>query len=368
MTAEEVTSDPKAPAASFTEYPLVPGILSVRSNVSYVPGFFAERLVPFESQEPPQITIDLEVTGRRFGDGPYELTLSHIHGDSGGRRVLFHQPTGIPGFAPRLHLEDLSSPNPRLTANRSYRLPRIAIGAVRPLGVHLRDVVTTSLLQHGYVPLHAAAFARRNDAVLIVGPSNVGKTTTVIKACQEGFDFLGEDVVVSDGSDLYAFPLTPGLGHGVDNSGFRLKKRRLWIELWLANLFYHRLPFLNFLPVPVPELNILSLDPAPRIAPRAKAQTLVLLAHSPETGVTRMAPEQALRHILTLNRMEFHYQRNKVLLAYSYLNSDFDLASMDGVERDKIASLVANSECYVCQVDTPLRAWELIRDHILNGR
>lgn len=60
--------------------------------------------------------------------------------------------------------------------------------------------------RQGYALAHAAAFGRDQQAVLVVGPPGVGKSTLAVRAAMRGYDYYGDDrVIIShDGSELFS--------------------------------------------------------------------------------------------------------------------------------------------------------------------
>lgn len=80
----------------------------------------------------------------------------------------------------------------------------------------LEDVTYTAiaplLRRRNHYLLHAAAISRSRDAVLLVGPTQSGKTTTGLALLLSGWQHLGSDVVLLSQSDsgILAHP-TPGL-------------------------------------------------------------------------------------------------------------------------------------------------------------
>jgi hypothetical protein len=67
------------------------------------------------------------------------------------------------------------------------------------------------LLKHrGLYPLHAAAVARGDRAVLVAGPSGAGKSTLALALAMAGWSFLGDDLVFLRGAqaplEILAFP------------------------------------------------------------------------------------------------------------------------------------------------------------------
>jgi hypothetical protein len=59
--------------------------------------------------------------------------------------------------------------------------------------------------------MHAAAIARDDGAVLIVGPSGMGKSTLSTLLCERGWRFMGDDIapVRMSSDDVLPFPVAP---------------------------------------------------------------------------------------------------------------------------------------------------------------
>jgi len=83
----------------------------------------------------------------------------------------------------------------------------------------LEDVFYTAiapiLRRWGYVMLHAfGAVSPRGKAVLLVGPTNSGKTTSGLCLLLSNWKFLSNDVVLirKEGEKIHAFPLPSGIG------------------------------------------------------------------------------------------------------------------------------------------------------------
>jgi HprK-related kinase B len=67
--------------------------------------------------------------------------------------------------------------------------------------VVLNAVYAETMRRRGYVLFHGAAVARAGRAMLIVGPSGVGKSSTALRMLERGCEFLADDNVLARASD-----------------------------------------------------------------------------------------------------------------------------------------------------------------------
>jgi len=85
--------------------------------------------------------------------------------------------------------------------------------------VELRETVTRLLMsaRPDLLWLHASSVARDGCAVLISGPSGSGKSVLATRLIEEGFAYLGDDVLPLDPRTrmVYPFPITPAVRCGV---------------------------------------------------------------------------------------------------------------------------------------------------------
>lgn len=75
----------------------------------------------------------------------------------------------------------------------------------------LADLANMMLLKNGFLTLYASAvyYEPKEKCVAILAPPNTGKSCTASKLCDnEGYKFVGEDIVVSDGQKVYSCPWT----------------------------------------------------------------------------------------------------------------------------------------------------------------
>ena len=80
--------------------------------------------------------------------------------------------------------------------------PSTAVGAVQAVVAELNDLAATRT--RGHLLLHAGAVARGDDVVVIAGASGRGKSTLTAALVRDGFDYLTDELVAIDPTELVA--------------------------------------------------------------------------------------------------------------------------------------------------------------------
>lgn len=93
----------------------------------------------------------------------------------------------------------------------------------------LSDLANLMLLRKGLLTLYASAVysKEKQRGILHFAPPNTGKTTTALKLCDQGSALVGEDVLITDGSNLYSCPWTNsyrGKSSALDSEGSFARK------------------------------------------------------------------------------------------------------------------------------------------------
>lgn len=90
-----------------------------------------------------------------------------------------------------------------------FNIFKFHIESIVPFGEHLKNLTYLSLLNSGYLSLHAASFAiNKSCGILIMGPPHIGKSTTVSNAIKDGGYFLSENIAVTDQKNIFNVPYT----------------------------------------------------------------------------------------------------------------------------------------------------------------
>lgn len=80
--------------------------------------------------------------------------------------------------------------------------------------------------------------------------------------------------------------------------------------------------------------------------------------------ISELDKETAFRKLLILNRMEFSYYKDHLLLAYSYFNKDLDINCLMKQEEKLIKRLVKKYKCYLISNPDPTKYYPAIFDLI----
>lgn len=344
-------------------YSLVPSILEVAANVRNIPGFFSP-LYNLQSKIPPLIRINFELNND-WSTLPREST--HRFGSVRGEPLAnsVHYEIRLCGpLRARLSLSNIHE-EPKIIVNSTYlRLVRMQLGGLKPPGNHLTSVTAITLLQRGFTLLHAGALTLDDRGILITAPGGTGKTLTCLRGVEEGFGLLSEDVSITDGSRIYGLPLTESFAQSTTGFGSFLKHKRPPWQLSIYQRLYRWIPPMGLL-FPTPKFNIKDLIPNAKIQ-TASPLTAIFILEQGHFKVKQLSDEEALRRLFLINRTEFDYQENKLLLGYSYLNPTLDMRALIELERELIQKATAQVPCFLCQAPEPSQYIVQIRDTMAN--
>jgi hypothetical protein len=334
---------------------LAPGLVAISSNVRNVTGFLAP-LRSSPERKPGKIEIGLTVEGQLARPSREAIAFGRVTGQPWADEV-FYCVRLLGPLRAELRLRGLQN-WPQIQVNRVYhRLIRLRLGSILPVGRHLADLVAVKLLQNHYALVHAAALAFHSQGMLLLAPPGAGKSLTSLLAVERGFSFLAEDVAIIDGERVYSLPFTTTLAYDLSEPG--RKGRPIPMRARAFRWVHERAPALGIL-LPVPAMDIRSLAPHGRIERNAPLTFIFILSLGPKELV-RMNPQEALTKSLLINRSEFTYYENKLLLGYSYFNPWLDLGDLMRREEELLAKAVGNATCFFCQAAEPAAFIEQIQ-------
>lgn len=98
-------------------------------------------------------------------------------------------------------------PNRIFTSNLAHSMVPLVMGGLWPSGMHLADVIAFDALRSsGLMFLHGGAFRMDGKTICIFSPPGTGKTTAINDLLQIGAEYIGEDVVLTDGRKVLLVP------------------------------------------------------------------------------------------------------------------------------------------------------------------
>ena len=272
-------------------------------------------------------------------------------------QVYYLYPLGPLRF--RLLLKDLETTSPVLCVNQAYwRLP-FGIGSAWPAHKHLLDIITMKLVKEGYITIHGACLSSsKGEAALIVAPSQTGKTATVLFGQKEGYRLLSDDIIVSNGIELIP-ALTQGqkLWSGLS---IRAKKGLKAYFQRIAVRTIERMGIDTYQPL---LLGLAGSKVKDVYDKPAKLKYIIFLSSGSSDTITSMPKCEALRRLRHIQKAEFSWRFNPIVLNYEYHTGLLDLPSLEEAEDDILHTLVNNSSsCILIQSSNPNKFITLIKN------
>ena len=343
-----------------------PGIAEVCSNVKDIPGFFPvdfKKHQDLELTSPSAVRVLFQVKDLPPRQSYKNLGFGRVYGEPQGD-LLHREYNLFPCMKARIEIGGLSV-SPTITVNRPYhRFGKLRIGDFCPSGIHLRDVLLAKLISAEYLPLHGSAFAAAGDGVLVTGLPGTGKTQIVLQAIKEGFQYLSDDLTIADGSGRLR------ACHGVSSFAYEMNKvpgfqRYRQATYWknkLAGFLSRGIPLAGSL-FEQPYLDVSLFAQHVEFVQEAKARYIFILAKG-SSRVERLSNQEALNMLVTVNRLEFSYPGNPLLLAHSLLNPRLDLSELMRTEERLLQKLVEGATCFLCVASNPEEYYGLIKQSI----
>jgi hypothetical protein len=322
-------------------------ILGVQSTSQYIGWSFGSP--PFNSSEDDfndcRIKINFTIDNlNNIVDQIDGLPKYHYWRCGANKDEIFYERTFLGGRKLRLQVSGILSGNVKMTVNRDYlRFIRFRFNNLHSPGYHLTDIACAMLLKQELTALHCSAFKYGNSTIVVVAPPDSGKTLTTMRAVFDyNAQFLAEDIAITDGKNIYSCPWTSTFRYYDDISkgwGSHLRNR-------LIKIF----PPAELIPLGANEATINEYIGDDKVLNVAKVTHLVILSRK-SGGVVKLSKSEASRYLLNLNRYEFPYLKNPLLLAYSYFNPDLNISELVRQEERILRLMVNNSECLLVQCE-----------------
>lgn len=201
-------------------------------------------------------------------------------------------------------------------------------------------LIPSKLLQKGYSFVHAACLEYLNKGFLIVAPPNTGKTYTSISLTKKGFNYLSDDMTITDGKKAYSYPsnLTLTEKHINDFNIDVLFKNR--IQLKIRNMV-NKIPYAY-------ATEGLRINPKQIISNTIKKASLKYLffLNKGKEKINELSKEEAYKKVISASHeiQTLH----PLLQSYLYYNHDeeINLLELENVKGLIYEELIHNTEVY----------------------
>lgn len=321
--------------------------LGVQSNSEYIGWSFGSP--PFHSSDDSfnECLIKIKFTVNDLNEIVDEidgLPKYHYWRCGPNKDEIFYERTFLGGRKLRLKVSGILSGNVKMSVNRDYlRFIRFRFNNLHSPGYHLTDIACAMLLKQRLTALHCSAFKYGDSTIVVVAPPDSGKTLSTMRAVIDyNAQFLAEDIAITDGKNIFSCPWTSTFRYYDDISNS-------WVSR-LRNMLIKIFPPAELIPLGLNEETIDKYIGDEKVLNNAKVTHLVILSRK-SGGVVKLSKSEAFRYLLNLNRYEFPYLKNPLLLAYSYFNPQLNISELVRQEEKILEALANNSECLLVQCE-----------------
>ncbi|HID93730.1 MAG TPA: hypothetical protein EYP60_06505, partial [bacterium (Candidatus Stahlbacteria)] len=295
-------------------YAVVPDLIEIQSNVNPIRRFSFSKYLDNKLQSTNnKVALSFKVMRSFSRDEGLSEKFCDFWGRKGIDRIFFEKPI-IGRTKIKLLVEAFTSSPKIFVDSFYYQLMRFQYDKIYPPGLHLTNITIIKLLEEGYSPMHCASVSYDGKAILIFAPPTTGKTFAAISLLDHGFKILSEDIAIIDDQHVYGCPLTSTFEFLPSN--VKLSKIRAVQAAITKRLSLH-----------IPVRNIFELVDKSKIDKKARVKIICILDVG-EPKLEKLTKEETMRRISILNRDEFSWYKDPLLLAYSYFNPSLDLNSL----------------------------------------
>jgi hypothetical protein len=217
-------------------------------------------------------------------------------------------------------------------------------GNIYPFGIHLFDLIHLEILKGGDFVFYGSSFFNtlRNEASLIIAPSGVGKTRSVLKLItQDGCKLLGEEVTYIDCTSK-----SPHVVCTPHTSTTNLEKHSGWIGFF-NSLFSSQMK------------SLFHTYGSDFFAFGGELKRVYILENSFEEGITKINKEESFYKISLIQNL-FTYFSNGILQASSY-NQMCDILSIRKKEEETLRLILSSVRVYCIRARSSERFYSFIQ-------
>ena len=240
-------------------------------------------------------------------------------------------------WRPRLVLRNLSS-KPSII----YYKPHIRSRFGRKFRKLFSEILKLKFLEMDKTLLHSACVVNGQNAILIIAPAETGKTLTTLRLLKQGYHFLSDDYLLTDGSSV--FSMINGLTIHSYHADFLKFSQIKKLEVKIRD-FISYLPIISLV---IGEYKLRASELSKfiknvKIIDKAKISKLVFLEYGPE-GILEIDTEEALRRLKVIGNAHIHPWENEILLQYAYYFNYPDFEKMRAKEYEIYKRVINSSE------------------------
>jgi hypothetical protein len=274
------------------------------------------------------------------------------------RRELYIALRGFVNSSGNIRVQVCPGHKPKALYSRWLRLdpvPPLERAAETFVSQILEPIFYRVFLQQGIVLLHAAAVEKGGRALLLLGSRNTGKTSTTLRLCELGWNFLGDDLcLLSRDGHVFAYPKLLKL-----ESDYLAQYPGVLSKLSEMRSFTDRLRFrLWGHTEPLRLTKNLELKVAPhlmdlRIGDAAEIGTVVFLqrVHPAQKRLQSLSNRAAVELVQGHERLEFDVmkrQYNEMRASLGLVYPDRGLSALvDNVTARIVAESLKNTKAYI---------------------
>jgi len=217
------------------------------------------------------------------------------------------------------------------------------------LKAHFTSLISSLLrikfLEKGYAFLHSACIALENNAILLPGFHEAGKTKSVLSLIREGASYLSDELTIINSDTAYCYPgaivLTPGNIRTLEKVSFR-DLATVYIRPLLIKVPLVPSPILGALP----RRRIDEIIKDVKINDKSKIRIMCFLEKG-KNELKKIDKEIALRKLLIIGKATLPSLEDPMILAYWYFNPRFNLEKYMMKEKKLLRLLIKKVDCFV---------------------
>jgi len=191
----------------------------------------------------------------------------------------------------------------------------------------LSNLATVQLLSNRLAPVHCACVDYNGTGILIIAPSNTGKTFTTFKLVKEfDFNFVAEDIAISDGKNIFGCPFTAtGVPFHPKNNSLRNNR--------LKEIFF---------PSQIEKRKLVDCFHESKIVTTTCISHVIFLKAG-SSSIHSLPKATAKNWMIRNNMLEFKYITNRDLLALWNQFDYPDLMQLYQTERTLLTKIIDNA-------------------------